>query len=54
MKSRLIPRMFKECEGQALAEYALIITFVALACVAALTFLGGSIGGFFAGFAGNF
>lgn len=41
-------------DGQALAEYALIITLIALVCVAALTLLGGNISGFFAGFAGSF
>lgn len=54
MKSRMIPRKLARREGQALAEYALIITFVAIACIAALGFLGGTIGGFFAGFAGSF
>jgi len=41
-------------DGQALAEYALIITLIALVCVAALTLLGGNISGFFASFAGSF
>ena len=39
-------------EGQDLAEYALVIVLVAIACVAALTLLGGSISTFLASFAG--
>ncbi|MGE5190336.1 MAG: Flp family type IVb pilin [Gemmatimonadota bacterium] len=54
MKSRRIFRKLRGCEGQALAEYALIITFIALVCVAALALLGGTLRGFFAGFAGSF
>jgi pilus assembly protein Flp/PilA len=34
-------------EGQDLVEYALLLGFVALACVTILTTLGGSIGSFF-------
>jgi Flp pilus assembly pilin Flp len=30
-------------EGQTLVEYALIVTFIAIACVAAMTLLGGNI-----------
>lgn len=33
----------KDDEGQGLAEYALILVLVAIVCVAALIFLGGSI-----------
>ena len=33
----------KDEEGQGLAEYALILVLVAIVCVAALLFLGGSI-----------
>ena len=32
-------------EGQGLAEYALILVLIAIVCVAALVFLGGSISG---------
>jgi pilus assembly protein Flp/PilA len=32
-------------EGQGLAEYALILVLIAIVCVAALIFLGGSISG---------
>lgn len=46
--------ILREKKGQALAEYALIITFIALACVAAATLLGGNISAFFTGFAGSF
>lgn len=32
-------------DGQGLAEYALILVLIAIVCVAALVFLGGSISG---------
>ena len=32
-------------EGQGLAEYGLILALIAVACIAALTALGGGIGG---------
>jgi len=54
MKNRLIPPKLRRRDGQALAEYALIITFVAIAAVAALILLGGSIGGALSGVAGSF
>jgi len=41
-------------EGQALAEYALILVFVALACVAAATLLGTTVQGLYNGFNGSF
>ncbi|MBI5343371.1 MAG: Flp family type IVb pilin [Deltaproteobacteria bacterium] len=41
-------------DGQALTEYALILTFIALACVVGVTLMGGSISGFFTGFGGSF
>lgn len=41
-------------DGQALAEYTLILTFIALACVAAVTLMGTSISGFFYDFGGSF
>jgi Flp pilus assembly pilin Flp len=41
-------------DGQALAEYALILTFIALVCVVGVTLMGGSISGFFTGFGGSF
>lgn len=50
----IVLTILREKKGQALAEYALIITFIALACVAALTLLGGNISTFFTGFAGSF
>ena len=51
MMREIVERMFamvnylkaKE-EGQGLAEYALILVLVAIVCIAALIFLGGSIG----------
>ena len=40
--------------GQALAEYAMILLFVAVACVAAVTLLGVPIRGFYVAFNGSF
>ncbi len=54
MTKRLIPRRLQRREGQALAEYALILTLVAIAAVAALVLLGGSIGTALSGVAGSF
>lgn len=42
MVTRFIAKLRDE-EGQGLAEYALILVLVAIVCVAALIFLGGSI-----------
>jgi pilus assembly protein Flp/PilA len=42
MLARFIGKLRDE-EGQGLAEYALILVLVAIVCVAALIFLGGSI-----------
>jgi Flp pilus assembly pilin Flp len=41
-------------EGQALSEYAMVLLFIAIACVAAATLLGGPIRGFYTGFNGSF
>jgi len=41
-------------DGQALAEYAMILVFVAVACVVAVTLLGVPIQGFYNGFNGSF
>ena len=54
MACRIPPRMTGEEEGQALAEYAMILLFVAVACVAAVTLLGVPIRGFYTGFNGSF
>lgn len=43
-----------EQNGQALAEYALILIFIALAAIASLVLLGSSIQGFFTSFSGSF
>jgi Flp pilus assembly pilin Flp len=43
-----------EEDGQALAEYAMILLFVAVACVAVVTLLGVPIRGFYTGFNGSF
>jgi len=41
-------------EGQALGEYAMILLFVAVACVAVVSLLGTPIVGFYNGFNGSF
>jgi Flp pilus assembly pilin Flp len=48
------PRRTDEEDGQALAEYAMILFFVAVACVAVVTLLGTPIVGFYNGFNGSF
>ena len=50
----LPPKRACEEKGQALAEYAMILFFVAVACVAAVTLLGTPIVGFYNGFNGSF
>jgi pilus assembly protein Flp/PilA len=37
----------QELEGQGLVEYGLIIVFIAVVCVAAVTALGGTVNGIF-------
>jgi pilus assembly protein Flp/PilA len=39
----LLARIVREESGQGLSEYALILFFVAIVCIAALTLLGGDI-----------
>jgi pilus assembly protein Flp/PilA len=39
-----IKRLVLEEEGQGMAEYALILVFIAIACIGAFTFLGGKVG----------
>ncbi|HEY7585939.1 MAG TPA: hypothetical protein VH866_05465 [Candidatus Deferrimicrobiaceae bacterium] len=55
-QNRLEPLKKKDLEqdGQALAEYALILIFIALAAIASLVLLGSSIQGFFTSFSGSF
>jgi Flp pilus assembly pilin Flp len=48
------PGITDEENGQALAEYAMILLFIAVACVAALTLLGVPIRGFYTEFNGSF
>jgi len=48
------PKMTEEEDGQTLAEYAMILLFVAVACVAAASLLGTRIAGFYNGFNGSF
>ena len=52
--SGIPPWITDEENGQALAEYAMILLFVAVACVAAVTLLGVPIRGFYTGFNGSF
>jgi len=54
MASGIRPMIPGEEDGQALAEYAMILLFVAVACVAAVTLLGVPIRGFYTGFNGSF
>ena len=51
---RIPPKISCEEEGQALAEYAMILLCVAVACVAAVSLLGMRIQGFYSGFNGSF
>ena len=48
------PKVTGEEEGQTLAEYAMILLFVAVACVAAVTLLGVPIRGFYVSFNASF
>lgn len=41
--TKLMRRLLKEEEGQGMAEYGLILALVAIAVIAALTFLGRSV-----------
>jgi len=52
--SGIPPNITDEEDGQALAEYAMILLFVAVACVAVVTLLGTPIVGFYNGFNGSF
>ena len=51
---RISPNGFGEEDGQALSEYAMILLFVAVACVAVVSVLGTSIVGLYNGFNGSF
>ena len=53
-RDRIREWMIRGQNGQALAEYAMILLFVAVACVAAVTLLGLPIQGFYTGFNGSF
>ena len=48
------PPIVPDNEGQALGEYAMILLFVAVACVAVVSVLGTSVVGFYNGFNGSF
>jgi Flp pilus assembly pilin Flp len=41
-------------EGQTMAEYGLLIVFIAIAAIVGITALGTNLGGFFTDLAGNF
>lgn len=47
-------KRFDREDGQALAEYGLILAFIAIVCVLALTALGVAISGVFGGVTGSF
>jgi pilus assembly protein Flp/PilA len=51
MKS--LTRFVREEEGQDLIEYALLCALIAVACIAAMTALAGSISGLFGGIGGK-
>jgi Flp pilus assembly pilin Flp len=51
--NRLITRMTNE-SGQALAEYSLVIAFIAIVCVVAVTAIGLAISGGFGSVTGSF
>lgn len=44
----------KRCGGQALVEYAMILLFIAVACVVAASLLGTTVQGLYNGFNGSF
>ena len=43
----LVARLVREEEGQDLVEYALLVGLIAIACIAGVTLLGGSVNGLF-------
>lgn len=50
----MIIKRFDREDGQALAEYSLILAFIAIVCVLALTALGVAVSGVFGSVAGSF
>ena len=46
-------RLVREDEAQDLIEYALLAAFIALACVAAMTLVGGGVNGLFTSIKGK-
>jgi len=52
--SGIPPRTTEDENGQTLTEYAMILLFVAVVCVAAVTLLGVPIRGFYVAFNGSF
>ena len=47
MNARLLVERFKREDGQALVEYALILAFIATACIVALGLLGFAVSGIY-------
>ena len=43
----MLIRFLKDDKGATIIEYAMMITFIALACIAAVTLLGTSVSGIF-------
>ena len=55
LKIQKVVRSFlAEDEGAALAEYAILIAFIAIVCIVAVTFLGSKISAKFAGLGNSF
>lgn len=51
---RVLRSFMAEEEGAALAEYAILIAFIAIVCIVAVTFLGSKISAKFAGLGNSF
>jgi pilus assembly protein Flp/PilA len=50
----LVRIQLKREEGQTMAEYGLLIVFIAIAAIVGITALGTNLSGFFSRLAGNF
>lgn len=51
---KVLRNFVAEDEGAALAEYAILIAFIAIVCIVAVTFLGSKISAKFAGLGNSF
>jgi pilus assembly protein Flp/PilA len=52
MRNMLV-RLVRDDEGQDLVEYAMLVSLIALVCVAGVGTFGGAVNNFFAGLAGS-